>query len=62
MIYLAPVLLHPRLIEARRSGLERISGGLEDVVTVNVFARPLGRIVETVDESRVQGCRHCINS
>jgi len=40
LIYLAPVLLHPRLIEARRSGAERISGGLEDVVTVNVFARP----------------------
>jgi len=32
-IYLAPVLLHPRLIEARRSGAERISGGLERVHT-----------------------------
>jgi hypothetical protein len=28
LIYLAPVLLHPQLIEARRSGAERISGGL----------------------------------
>ena len=32
-IYLAPVLLHPQLIEARRSGAERISGGLERVHT-----------------------------
>jgi hypothetical protein len=31
LIYLAPVLLHPQLIEARRSGAERISGGLGGV-------------------------------
>jgi len=52
LIYLAPVLLHPRLIEARRSCAERISGGLEDVVTVT---RVCTAGSSSVDESRA--CR-----